>query len=210
MRALDLYLLVSAVTSAGDFSVTEWSTTWARSVGLFDEKSGTVSVSRAWKVLRELKLIDRSRGKEGKSVITKLHEDGSGTPYTPPGGRGEKYFQLPFEYWDEGLHESLGLPAKAMLLIASSLRKEKFDLPQERLPSWYGISADTAGRGLKELQDRGVLAHVDDEWFPTLSTRSGYASKPIYELLPPFHLRGMGTAAPESTTDGPAENPSAP
>ncbi|MDX3238907.1 hypothetical protein PV392_25085 [Streptomyces sp. ME03-5709C] len=203
-RPLDLYLLVSAVTSGNDFSVTEWSTTWARSVGIFDEATGTAAVSRAWKVLRELDLITRTRGESGKSTITKLKEDGTRTPYTPPGeGSGEPYFQLPFEYWDSGLHNTLSLPAKAMMLIALSQRKINFTLPQERMPDWYGISADTAGRGIRELRGNSVLVHVSDEWYSTLRTRTGRASRPVYTLFPPFTPRGVGSPAPddESSTE---------
>lgn len=210
-RALDLYLLISAVTSNGDFSVTEWAATWARSIGNHDETSGTIAVSRAWKALRDLKLIDRKRGEAGKAVITKLREDGSGDPYTPPGsGSGDPYFQLPFEFWEHGLHESLSLPGKAMLLITLSQRKERFVLPQDRMPTWYGISADTAGRGLRELQAKNVLDHVDDEWFETLSTRTGWASRPVYQLLGAFTPRNLGTAASDSTTNVPATSPWAP
>ncbi|MFD8364368.1 hypothetical protein ACFW9V_05620 [Streptomyces hygroscopicus] len=203
-RPLDLYLLLSAVTSSGDFSVTEWSTTWARSVGIFDETAGTAAVSRAWKVLKELGLITRARGEGGKSTITKLHEDGSGRPYTAPGeGVGDPYFQLPFEYWDKGWYSILSLPGKAMLLIALSQRKLKFTLPQERMPKWYGISADSAGKGIRELMKHDILVHVDDEWFDTLKTRSGRGSRPVYSLWPPFTPRALGepTADEETTTE---------
>ncbi|MFF4653708.1 hypothetical protein [Streptomyces sp. NPDC001380] len=196
-RAFDLYILVSAVTSGGDFSVTEWSTTWARSVGIFDETSGTAAVSRAWKVLEELNLISRKRGKGGKTVITKLNEDGSGSPYSPPAG-GEPYFQLPFDYWDNNWHNTLSLPGKAMLLVASSQRKTDFTLPQERMPKWYGISPDTAGKGIRELINNNILVHTGDEWYDTLSTRSGRASRPLYALWPPFSPRGLGTPTPDT------------
>ncbi|MFI7246192.1 hypothetical protein [Streptomyces qinglanensis] len=197
-RPLDLYLLLSAVTSGGDFSVTEWSTTWARSVGIFDEAAGTTAVSRAWKVLKDLQLIFRVRGEGGKSTITKLHEDGSGRPYTSPGENlGDPYFQLPYEYWDKDWHNALSLPGKAMLLIALNQRKLEFTLPQERMYEWYGISADSAGKGISELQKHGILVHVDDEWFDTLKTRSGRGSRHVYSLLPPFTPRALG----EPTTD---------
>ncbi|WP_371096190.1 hypothetical protein [Streptomyces sanglieri] len=206
-RPLDLYLLLSAVTSGGDFSVTEWSTTWARSVGIFDETAGTTAVSRAWKVLKDLGLITRARGEGGKSAITKLHEDGSGHPYTVPGeGLGDPYFQLPFEYWDKGWHNGLSLPGKAMLLIASSQRKLKFTLPQERMPEWYGISADSAGKGIRELMKHDILVQVDDEWFDTLKTRSGRGCRPVYSLWPPFTPRALGESAidDETTTEAPS------
>ncbi|MFE7540826.1 hypothetical protein [Streptomyces platensis] len=192
-RPLDLYLLLSAVTSGGDFSVTEWSTTWARSVGIFDETAGTAAVSRAWKVLKELQLITRARGEGGKSTLTKLHEDGSGRPYTTPGeGLGDPYLQLPYEYWDRGWHNVLSLPGKAMLLIASNERKLRFTLPQERMPGWFGISADSAGKGIRELSEHDILVQLDDEWYDTLKTRSGRASRPVYGLRPPFTPRALG------------------
>ncbi|MEU1491475.1 hypothetical protein ABZ456_14610 [Streptomyces sp. NPDC005776] len=203
-RPLDLYLLLSAVTSGGDFSVTEWSTTWARAVGIFDETAGTTAVSRAWKVLKELGLITRARGEGGKSAVTKLHEDGSGRSYTVPGeGLGDPYFQLPFEYWEKGWHNKLSLPGKAMLLIASSQRKLKFTLPQERMPEWYGISADSAGKGIRELIGHGILVRVDEEWFDTLKTRSGRGCRPVYSLWPPFTPRALGGQAidEETTTE---------
>ncbi|MCX4915309.1 hypothetical protein [Streptomyces sp. NBC_00687] len=195
-RPLDLYLLLSAVTSGGDFSVTEWSTTWSRSVGIFDETAGTAAVSRAWRVLKELGLVTRTRGEGGKSTITKLHEDGSGRRYTSPGERvGDPYFQLAYEYWDKGWHNTLSLPAKAMLLIASNQRKLEFTLPQERIPDWYGISADSAGKGIRELSKHGILVQVDEEWFDTLKTRSGRGLRPVYSLLPPFTPRALGGSA---------------
>lgn len=203
-RPLDLYLLLSAVTSGGDFSVTEWSTTWARSVGIFDETAGTAAVSRAWKVLKELGLISRARGEGGKSTITKLNEDGSGRPYTSPGERtGDPYFQLPYEYWDKNWHNTLSHPGKAMLLIASSQRKLKFTLPQERMPEWYGVSADTAGKGIRELMKHGILVQVGDEWYDTLKTRSGRGSRPVYGLWPPFTPRALGepTTEEEAATE---------
>ncbi|MEV7177789.1 hypothetical protein [Kitasatospora sp. NPDC093679] len=206
-RALDLLLLVGAVTSGGDFSVIEWSTTWGRTVGLYDEGSATTSVSRSWKVLRDLRLISTARGSQGKTVVTKLLEDGSGAPYRPPGD-GDPYFQLPFEYWEKGWYKKLSLPAKALLLITLSLRKPRFALPQERVKDWYGLSEATAGKGINELLKHNILVHVDDEWYDTLATRSGRASRPVYALWEPFAPRGLGIPVTDvepspTTTPGP-------
>lgn len=43
-----------------------------------------------------------------------------------------------------------------MLLVGLSLLHNG-TLPAERAPQWYGLSADTAGRGLRELEARGLL-----------------------------------------------------
>ena len=39
----------------------------------------------------------------------------------------------------------------------SAHRRPGFALPVEKAPDWYGISADTAQRGLSELVRRGAL-----------------------------------------------------
>ncbi|MFF9770134.1 hypothetical protein ACF1GT_26735 [Streptomyces sp. NPDC014636] len=126
-------------------------------------------------------------------MITKLHEDGSGRPYTPPGEkRGDPYFQLPYGYWENGWHNKLSLPGKAMLLIALNERKLEFTLPQERMPERYGISPTSACKGISELGKHGILTQVDEEWFDTLKTRSGRGWRPVYGLWPPFIARGLG------------------
>jgi hypothetical protein len=195
-RGLELLLLTHAVASAGDFSVTEWATTWARTIGLFDPASGPTAVSRTWKRLEDGRLIRRARGQGGKAQITVLREDGSGRKYTHPHKNGERYFQLPFEYWTapERWYASLTMPGKVMLLVTLSLREEEFSLPQDKVPDWYEISADTAGRGLVELQDRGILSIVREHLFPSLQSKTGYAARNIYRFMPPFDLkaRGMG------------------
>ncbi|SFL78757.1 hypothetical protein SAMN05192584_12726 [Streptomyces pini] len=93
-----------------------------------------------------------------------------------------------------------------MLLIALNQRKIEFTLPQERMPEWYGISADTAGKGINELRRHGILDHLDDEWFDTLKTRSGRGSRPVYSLWPPFTPRGLGE--PTADEQAAAEVPS--
>ena len=104
-----------------------------------------------------------SRSKSGRLAdVTLLCEDGSGNTYVHPAKAGDNYFQLPFAYWlneEEQWCSTLGLPAKAMLLVSLSLRPG-FVLPVEKAPAWYGISADTAQRGLSLLVERGVLQRV--------------------------------------------------
>jgi hypothetical protein len=43
-----------------------------------------------------------------------------------------------------------------MLLVSLSLPRH-FALPLERCSQWYGLSADTAGRGFAGLAERGLL-----------------------------------------------------
>lgn len=75
--ALDLLLLVHAVTTGGDFGVTERSETWARATGVSFATDGSASapVSRLWHKLERLNLITRSQDGR-KTRVTKLREDG--------------------------------------------------------------------------------------------------------------------------------------
>ncbi len=103
-----------------------------------------------------MKLVTRRRS--GRlAVITSLREDGSGEPYTGPTGKnGDTYLQLPLAYWLDGYDQRLSLRAKAMLMICLTLQ-DWSPLPAERVPAWYGLSADTAQRGLDELRDARLI-----------------------------------------------------
>lgn len=159
-RALDLYLFVHALASSDPWTCTYPSETWARVLDLSstcESSSARAGVSKALRRLRDRELITRARDKR-RAVVGLLREDGSGDPYTRPVTAADgTWLNLPYAYWREGHHKTLGLPGKAMLLVALSL-PEPFVLPQERMPEWYGISADTAGRGLKELRQLQVLS----------------------------------------------------
>jgi hypothetical protein len=122
--------------------------------------ASAAAISKTWRRLDEdhrLVMRDR-RGRLSKVVA--LREDGSGRPYTYPTGnkRDERYFKIPFEFWtaDDRWYRTLSFRAKAMLLVSLSL-PSGFVLPTNRVPDWYGISSDSADRGLRELDHAGIL-----------------------------------------------------
>lgn len=194
-RALDLLLLVYVVTAGGDFSVTERSETWGRASGASFDITGSASaaVSRLWAKLEKLQLIQRSpNGRQTR--ITKLLEDGSGEPYTLPSGsetgsRKDVYFKLPFEYWYQGLHNRLEMPAKVMMLIGMSQRKAKFPLPQtQAFADWYGLSLATVRRGVDGLIKAELLDEVGSEPYLTGETATGWGMRTLYAFRPPYHI----------------------
>lgn len=159
--ALDLYLLHRVRASSPPFDVAVHSAVWARAVGMDD--AGTTAVSKAWRRLdMKYRLVQRERRGRFAKIIA-LREDGSGKPYVVPAGStwNNRYFKVPFAYWldDQDWHATLSLRGKAALMIALSL-PSPFTLPVERGPAWYGISADTLERGLRELVTRGALTRV--------------------------------------------------
>ena len=168
LRGLHAYLLLLGITSSGD-SPDGWSTTlpigvWARAFGTTRDTTTASAASAVSKVLTRLEqrnLIARQRhGRERKIRITLLREDGTGQPYTRPGkGNPDRFLRLPHAFWRDGWHEQLDLPATAMLLVALH-EKNNFELPAERVPDWYGWSADTAERGLATLEQHHLLTHI--------------------------------------------------
>jgi hypothetical protein len=115
-----------------------------------------------------------------------LQEDGSGLPYQHPGKAG-RYFRLPHEYWLAGWCDKLDLTAKAVLLILLSRRPGE-ELPQERAPTWYGVSADSVGRGLSTLKDHELVRVTVNKKQAPLSP-IGVTWERRYTLVEPFAIR---------------------
>jgi hypothetical protein len=202
--ALDQYLFLRAVASNQDegvFDVRLPAATWARAIGgYFDPKSGVLeaaalhAVSRNWRFLRELQLIDRQRAGR-RARLWLLADDGSGEPYRHPGegaeGKslddGPGYIQLPYAYWLDRWYEHLSLAAKAVLLIAMTLG-DGFAVPYAKFPDWYGISDSTGERGLTELRGHRLL-HREQHRRPEPESPVGFSDVYHYELLAPFGPR---------------------
>src|SRR5215467_3076859 len=159
-RALDLYMLLMAAATHEPYDVVLPAPTWARMLGL-QGTTGEAAISRIWARLDALGLVERSR-KGRRASIRLLAEDGSCRAYDRPSGYGDYYFQVPLDYWARGWHLTLDLASKAMLLVALSL-EDGFNLPSERVPQWYGISADTAERGLASLRGHKLLVRRKGE-----------------------------------------------
>jgi hypothetical protein len=219
LRGLQAYLLALGIISNGDRD-DGWSTslpiaTWARALGLTlnaTPASAATGVSKVFGRLVERKLIEKTRHGRAREIrVTLLREDGSEKPYSrPKGDAGNKFLQLPNTFWTEGWHEQLDLPATAMLLVALHA-KPVFSLPTEHMPEWYGWSADTAERGLKALQDAGLLTKTS-RWVKDAVSPIGAKNLTEYQLAGPFTrtpstpakaTRGRGGAATGAAEDDP-------
>jgi hypothetical protein len=202
-RALELYLLFRAVASAPPWNVDASTRLWARTLDLGATRSAVSAVSRAWRRLEVYRLVKRQRAR-GQLSIVALLDDGSGGPYAHPSaqGRREPYFKLPFAYWanEEAWHRRLNLAETAMLLIALSLADD-FVLPYRMARRWYGVSPDTAERGLRGLQDRGLL-QSEIAYKSAPLAPAGYAEERRYTLLPPFGPRGRRSSSSRTRSDG--------
>lgn len=194
-RGLKAYLFLMAINSNGDDPDVGWSTTlplsvWARAFDTTVEvpSSATTAVTKTLTRLVERKLIRRDRAGRARQVkVTILREDGSGQDYTHPAtesGPENLYLRLPYAFWTEGWHSKLSLAATAMLLVALA-ETPVFQLASERVPEWYGWSADTAERGFAELVDNGLLEKTPRRKKAPLSP-TGSTTYNEYQLLGAF------------------------
>ena len=185
-RGLDAYLLIHAMASTPPWDCDYPAVTWIRALGLGEGAERDSALAASSKIMRRLaerRLITRKRVGR-RSVIYLLDEDGSGDEYTLPATAKERYFKLPHAYWTERHYETLDLPAKAMLLIALSLRPG-FPLPYERGPAWYGLSADSTEKGLRDLQNAGLL-DFDHNWLRNVRSETGWTEQRLYSLTGPY------------------------
>jgi hypothetical protein len=193
-RTLDLYLLLHAVASAPPYDVTLPSSVWARALDLAGYASAGSVVSKHWTWLESHGLIEsRRRGRYRE--ITLLREDGSAKPYVHPGREGN-YFKLPHAYWEANYLNRMGLPAKAVLLIALSLQDD-FLLPTEQGAKWYGISRDTVRKGLRILRLLNLL-DVQEVPKPAPLAPKGFTLERRYTLREPFRPMEPGERPAEA------------
>ena len=145
------------------------------------------------KRLEDRKLVQRSRSGR-RSSIQLLREDGTGEPYDHPYRTGDaRWLQLPHAYWHEEHYLRLSLPAKALLLVALSL-DDGFYLPSERAQGWYGVSPDTAERGLRELRKAGLLDD-DRQWIKDQRSENGWTERWTYTPTDSFSQDARRAAA---------------
>jgi hypothetical protein len=183
MIALDLYLFFHASACGGDRDTRLHAAVWARALGLRSSRHSETLISRSWAWLEQQQLVSKERDHRLLRV-TLLQDDGSGTQYVHPGKGSAGYFKLSHSYWLDGWCDELDLAAKAALLILLS-RKPGSDLPKERAPEWYGISADSVGRGLSRLEKEGIVK-TDVKMKKAPLSPLGYTWEHRYTLLYPF------------------------
>jgi hypothetical protein len=192
-RGLKAFLFLHAFISNGKDG---WSTTlplqtWARVFGTTRDAEPRSASTAATKLLTRLErrqLISRARtGRARQITVTLLKPDGTGTPYLnrPMGATADdRFFNLTHRFWTQDWHRQLDLPATAMLLLALC-EPPGFELVTERVPEWYGWSADTAERGLRTLEQHGLLT-VGKRVRKAPLAPAGITVRNVYTLVGPL------------------------
>ncbi|MGW6454739.1 hypothetical protein ACWF94_02225 [Streptomyces sp. NPDC055078] len=162
LRGLRAYLMIVAACSNGDsgWSTTHDSAVWARMLDIQETATDQSARTGAWRTLRRLekRQLITCRRTGTKITATLLREDGSGKPYDRPRGDTEEnlFLQIPATFWTKGYDDGLDLPGLALLLVVAR-EKNGSAFPAEKAPAWYGWSADTHERGLKQLLALGLI-----------------------------------------------------
>lgn len=206
LRGLRAYLMILAASSATNDQGT-WTTeldslVWAR---LFDAHTGAeyaAARTAAWRTMGRLQdkgLIECHRTKGSRNIaVTLLREDGSGKEYTRPGVTDkDAYLQLPIAFWTRGYDEKVNLPGLAMLLAICNERSWAA-FPAEWMPGWYGWSADTTLRGLKNLREHGLIEQRERFKKAELTAPGStlfYEYRPARLLRPAVQARPVGATA---------------
>jgi hypothetical protein len=185
-EALDLYLLLLAVAVKDPHKVQFPAAVWSRALGRGDSTNAELWVSKTLRWLEARNLIVR-RPVGRQREITVRHDSTRDKKYTRPKGGvdpWEWFFNLPHRYFLDGWHKRLSASGKAVLLVAYA-NQDEFELNQRRGATWWGLSTDTLGRGLIELQEQEVLvARTISRKAP--ESRTGFAVVPLYRLAAPL------------------------
>lgn len=161
------------------------------------------TLSRAWKDLEDLGLIDRHR-EDRLLRVTPRREDGVG-PYDPPGGRKDRwnaYFALPDAFWDNEWFARLSLPALAMMLVVAKETNAKTEmwLTYPKAEPWYGLKPQTAQKGLKELESWN-LVHRRKEVIKAPLSPTGTTVRMWYSLTGDFGFEARQALQQRAATE---------
>jgi hypothetical protein len=163
--ALDLLLFAHAIwPTTSPAAIGAPASDWEAAIAMRSRAGNRATISRAWTWLETQDLI-RSTHRGRIRTIEIRREDASKRPWAHPSENSEPYLQLPHDYWYGGFARQLSLPGKAMLLIALSLgtptetraNAHYFEFPLQRAAAWYGLTAESARIGLRDLRNCGLL-----------------------------------------------------
>jgi hypothetical protein len=168
---LKLYLALIWRCSAERFQTDILARKWALLLGLDQPNTlGARRITKALAVLEGERLVHLERRRGESTIVTLLHESGSGSPYTLPSTAHERadesdkpahrYFKVPLALWTQGHVQSMSAAALAMLLVL--IEERNLDgrptwWSTERFPRLFALSPTIRSKGTAELEDRGLI-----------------------------------------------------
>jgi hypothetical protein len=162
---LKLYLTISLLAVSPPYDVEDAipARVWAEMLDLLDpDSNGARRVNDAFEWLDSRRFLISKRKRGAPGAIQLLSQSGSGEQYTRPAGT-KRYVRLPIGIWQDGWIVRLSGAALAMLIILLDLQGGRSDR------SWvspgvardrYDLSPDTWAKGVKELEQLGIVSVV--------------------------------------------------
>lgn len=150
---------------------------WAELLGLNEPATlGARRITKALNTLKEANLVELTPRRGESTIVTLLHESGSGNPYRLPSTAHQRatsdaerqqnrYFKVPISLWTEGHIQEISASAVAMLLVL--LEERNVDgrptwWSTELFPQRFNLSPTARSKGTAELEDRGLLLVVKE------------------------------------------------
>lgn len=194
---------------------------WAALLGLDQPATaGARRVNEAIKWLEKNGFITVESQPGLANKITVLNETGDGTPYTPPGyaanrlrdkpeGLKHLYVQIPADLWTKGYIAVLSGAALAFyLLLLDQYGPGKITITE---PVWfspkvladrYDLSDDTRAKGMKQLNDYGLITikrqPINPDDFDLERIRNTYTLNPEVIESPAKKQKGETKTRPDS------------
>ena len=177
---------------------------WVR--GLTTAKGLTWSastLSRAWTDLEEAGLIVRRR--VGRNVLIEPRREDGAAEYTVPmkeRDRWNTYFVVPDTFWLDETFATLTFPGLAVLLIIASQTSKNSEctLPYERAKEWYGLSARSVQKGIKDLEKHDLI-HKRAEVFTAALSPTGVSVWMHYSLTGPYGQQAREALQEQAKTE---------
>lgn len=147
------------------------------------------TLSRSWKHLEELGLLEKRERDDRLVRVTPRREDGTDS-YTLPAGRTDRqntYFTLPDAFWNDELFAKLSMPGLAVLLVVAKETSNQSEVwfTYDRMDEWYGLKARTVQTGVKELRTLGLL-DIREEVVTAPLSPTGKTVRIFYSLVAPY------------------------
>lgn len=177
---------------------------WVR--GLTTAKGLTWSastLSRAWTDLEEAGLIVRRR--VGRNVLIEPRREDGAAEYTVPmkeRDRWNTYFVVPDTFWLDETFATLTFPGLAILLIIASQTSKNSEctLPYDRAKEWYGLSAKSVQKGIKDLEKHDLI-HKRAEMFTAALSPTGVSVRMHYSLTGPYGQQAREALQEQAKTE---------
>lgn len=183
-----LYLSALWIIRKEPYTSTRVAPWWASLIGLCSSEeesktAGARSVRDSWLELERRGFCLRMGDTKTSPTIKLMREDGRYRPYTSPTSlkvsATDRYFRMPETFWTRGLVANPLMDGSALTMYLTALyfqarfNSEVIFFPSDVVKSEIGIGDTTRKRGLRNLEEIGVLVRQESDPYYLFSGKQG-------------------------------------